>query len=143
MKWIAVPALLGAIFAFGGVASAQQVLAGCWNYSDGMVFSTVCLNGTTGGTFNLEYAAEDPDAGLVKGSCNASVEISEVSEEAVSFTVPYQEGACRQENQVFRVARRDYRCTTDGGNATLTCELTVFYDDGTVFSRAEGLEYSR
>lgn len=142
MKWIAVPALLAAFVAFDGPASAEP-LGGCWHYSDGTVFSTVCLQGAQRGTFNLEYAAADPQAGLVKGSCNGIIEIQEISETTVSFTVPYQEGACRQEDQVFRVARRDYRCSVVEGRPALTCALTVFYDNGDVYSRAEGLEYRR
>lgn len=118
-------------------------MTGCWHYSDGSVFSSVCLTGPGGGTFNLEYATQDPQQGLVKGSCNAAVEVTSLGENTVVFTVPYQEGACRQEDQVFRVARRDYSCQRGDDPQRMTCNLIVYYDDGTIYSEASGLAYSR
>jgi hypothetical protein len=123
-----------------GSGAEAQSLRGCWNYSDGTVFSTVCLRGS-GGTFNLEYAAEDPDQGLVKGACNGRVEVQTMENGRVVFTAPYQEDACRQGELVFRLARRDYDCALQGRR--LMCNLVVYYDDGTVYSEASGLEYMR
>jgi hypothetical protein len=141
MKWIVLPALLAGVVAFVSPAQSQSI-GGCWHYSDGAnVFSSVCFNGSDGGTFNLEYAVEDPEQGIVKGSCNGVIEVGARSETEVAFTVPVQEEACRQEDQVFRMAQRDYSCVLDG--ARLLCDLTVYYDDGTVFSEATGLEYAR
>ena len=140
MKWIAMPALLAGFVALGQQAEAQS-LTGCWNYSDGTVFSTVCFDGDGGGTFNLEYAAEDPEQGIVKGSCNGYVEVESMDAGGVVFRVPYQEDACRQEDQVFRVARRDYSCSMQ--DHRLLCDLVVYYDNGAVYSEASGLEYTR
>lgn len=140
MKWIFLPAMLAGVVAFTGPAHAQS-MNGCWHYSDGTVFSSVCFNNASGGTFNLEYALEDPQEGLVKGSCNGIVEIREQEGTRITFTVPFQEDACRQEDQVFRLAQRDYSCTREGPR--LTCDLIVYYDDGTIFSEATGLEYAR
>ena len=140
MKWIAVPILAATLAAMTAPAETQSV-NGCWNYSDGTVFSSVCLRGDGRGTFNLEYATEDPDLGMVKGSCNGRVEVEAASPDAVSFAAPYQDSACRQGDLVFRLARREYVCTRDG--RALSCDLTVFYDDGSVYSRAEGLSYRR
>lgn len=142
MNRIVVPALMLA----GVMAAAQtaqgQPRSGCWHYTDGSsVFSSVCLNGTSTGTFNIEYAIEDPDQGLVKGSCNGVVEVTTLTEASIAFTVPYQENACRQEDQVFRMAQRDYDCVWSGLH--MVCEQTVYYDDGTVFSRTSGVEYNR
>ncbi|MEM9145250.1 MAG: hypothetical protein AAGC57_03565 [Pseudomonadota bacterium] len=123
-----------------GPAEAQS-LNGCWHYSDGSVFSTVCISDATEGTFNLDYAVEDDQQGLVKGSCNGAIQIQPSGDGDIAFTVPFQEEACRQEDQVFRLARRDYSCAFDQGK--LICDLTVFYDDGSVFGEAVGLEYSR
>lgn len=123
-----------------GAEAQAQSLRGCWNYSDGSVFSTVCLR-NNGGTFNLEYAAEDPQQGLVKGACNGRVDVSVMEGSRVDFTAPYQEDACRQGELVFRLARRDYSCTLDGRR--LICNLVVYYDDGTIYSQASGLEYVR
>jgi len=139
MKWMAALALIIGGAVVGTPASAQSLL-GCWNYSDGTVFSTVCLR-ANGGTFNLEYAAEDPQEGLVKGACTGRVEVALLEGDRVDFTAPYQEDACRQGELVFRLARRDYSCTREGGG--LLCDLVVYYDDGTVYSRASGLEYGR
>lgn len=135
------PAMLAGVFAFS-VPAAGQPLNGCWHYSDGSVFSTVCFNGSAGGTFNLEYALEDPNQGLVKGSCNGVIEVSEMADPRVVFSVPYQEDACRQEDQVFRVAKRDYTCERTDARKML-CNLTVYYDDGTIFSEAVDIEYAR
>jgi len=139
MRMMGVLALAVGVLLPWGEAEAQS-LRGCWNYSDGTVFSTVCLRGD-GGTFVLEYAAEDPDQGLVKGACNGRVEVQAMDSDRVVFRAPYQEGACRQGEQVFRLARRDYSCLREG--RMLVCDLTVFYDDGTVYSQASGLEYTR
>jgi hypothetical protein len=140
MKWIVMPAALAGLFAFGGGAQAQQI-SGCFHYSDGTVFSSVCLDSDDTGSFNLEYVTEDPTNGMVKGSCTGVVTVTSRDAGTVNFSVPYQEDACRQEDAVFRVAKRDYACTRQG--ATLTCDLTVFYDDGTIFSQATGLKYGR
>jgi len=139
MKWMGMLALALGLVLSGGSAEAQS-LRGCWNYSDGTVFSTVCLRGD-GGTFVLEYAAEDPDQGLVKGACNGRVEILTMEGDRVDFRAPYQEDACRQGELVFRLARRDYSCQRNG--RSLICDLVVYYDDGTVYSEASGLEYTR
>jgi|SRR6056297_1633064 len=142
MKWIVVPAVV-LVGVAGLVQTAHgQPRTGCWHYTDGSsVFSTVCFTGSTGGNFNIEYALEDPDQGLVKGSCNGTLEITSLDDRGVVFTVPYQEDACRQEDQIFRVAQRDYAC--EWADNSMVCELTVYYDDGTVYSRSSGLEYSR
>lgn len=140
MRWNVVLAIVAGVFALIGPAHSQS-LNGCWHYSDGSVFSTICLTDPSSGTFNLDYAVEDEQQGLVKGSCNGLLEVQGTEQGAVTFTVPFQEEACRQEEQVFRLARRDYSCARDGGK--LICDLTVFYDDGTVFGEAVGLEYSR
>lgn len=141
MKWIVMPAVLAGVVALSGPAASQS-LSGCWHYSDGSVFSTVCFGGGGSGTFNLEYALEDANQGLVKGSCNGGVEVTDQRENGVDFTVPYQEEACRQEDQVFRVAKRDYSCEREEFNK-MVCNLIVYYDDGTIFSEAVGIEYSR
>ncbi len=142
MKWIVLPALLALSVAFSSPAAAQS-MTGCWHHSDGNVFSTVCFSGTTtGGTFNLEYAVEDPNQGLVKGSCNGIVEVVTLQLPRIDFTVPFQEDACRQEDQVFRIAKRDYRCQVNGTNA-MVCSQSVYYDNGQIFSQASGLEYKR
>ncbi len=141
MKWIVLPAMLASSVAWLSPAAGQSV-TGCWHYSDGNVFSTVCFTSTTGGTFNLEYALEDPQQGLVKGSCNADLEVTDINDALVNFRVPYQEAACRQEDQVFRVAQRDYNCQRNGP-ASMLCSLIVYYDNGQIFSQADGLEYAR
>lgn len=140
MKWFIVPAVLAGLFAVAGPAQSQS-MTGCWHYTDGStVFSSVCLNGS-GGTFNLEYAIEDPSQGLVKGSCNGAVEIRGQDGGAISFTVPYQENACRQEEAVFRVAKRDYDCQRQG--PAMVCTETVYYDNGQIFSQQQGLQFGR
>ncbi|MEM1344337.1 MAG: hypothetical protein AAGI34_07120 [Pseudomonadota bacterium] len=116
-------------------------IGGCWSYADGTVFSTVCFTGGGGGTFNLEYAAEDAERGLIKGSCNARITLDASETDRIAFTVPFQERACRQEDVVFRVAQREYDCALSG--ASMACSLTVYADDGSIYAEAEGLEYSR
>ncbi|MGF1445475.1 MAG: hypothetical protein ACFBRM_04670 [Pikeienuella sp.] len=141
MKWIVMPAMLASLVAFGDKAQAQSV-NGCWHFNQGNVFSTVCFTSATGGNFNLEYALEDPSQGLVKGSCNGTVEITQLADPQFNFRVPRQEAACRQEDQVIRMAQRDYRCQRRDFNS-LVCIETVYYDNGQVFSERTGLEYKR
>jgi len=140
MKWSMFPAVAGVIFALGGPADAQS-LTGCWNYSAGDVYSSVCFNGSGGGNFNLDWAMDDPDRGLVKGSCNGELTVESVDGAQVSFTVPYQEEACRIEADVMRMSQRDYNCQRAGGE--MVCSLIVYYDDGSIFQQATGLKYAR
>jgi len=140
MKWSMFPAALLAIVAYGSPAAGQS-LTGCWNYFAGDVYSSVCFNGDGGGTFNLDWASDDPDRGLIKGSCNGSLTVEAVDGAQVDFSVPYQEGACRIEADVMRMSQRDYSCQRAGGE--MICSLIVYYDDGTIFQQAAGLKYSR
>lgn len=142
MKWTGFTAVLALIAALTGAASAQsQGLNGCWNYAAGDVYSTVCFNGEGSGSFNLDWATADPDQGLIKGSCNGDLTVEAVDDSQVSFTVPYQENACRIEADIMRMSQRDYSCARSGNE--LICSLIVYYDDGTIFQQAAGLRYSR
>ncbi len=140
MRWNIVGAVIALGIASGGPSFGQPV-TGCWHYSDDSVFSTVCINNNTTGSFNLDYAVEDPQQGIVKGSCNGMLEVQSIEEARLVFTVPFQEDACRQEDQIFRLAQRDYSCARENGR--LVCDLIVFYEDGRVFGEAVGLEYTR
>jgi len=138
--------IFAAVLAFAAIVSipgsgSAQSLNGCWNYAAGDVYSTVCFNGAGAGTFNLDWATPDQDLGLVKGSCNGSLTVESVDNGQVSFTVPYQEEACRIEADVIRMSQRDYNCARTA--TELVCSLIVYYDDGTIFQQAAGLRYSR
>jgi hypothetical protein len=132
--------LAAALDGTGGTASAQSI-AGCWNYAVGNVYSSVCFNGSGGGTFNLDWANEDPERGLVKGSCNGTLVVESVQDSTVVFTVPYQEDACRIEADVMRLSQRDYSCEINDGE--MVCSLVVYYDDGSIFQQSDGLVYAR
>lgn len=140
MKWTMFPAAFLFAVAMTGGASAQS-LTGCWNYAAGDVYSTVCFNGSGGGTFNLDWATSDPEQGLVKGSCNGELTVESIGETQVVFSVPYQEEACRIEATVIRMSQRDYTCQRNGDE--LSCSLIVYNDDGSIFQQASGLIYSR
>lgn len=140
MKWSILPAALAGMLVFGGEAESQS-MTGCWNYAADDVYSTVCFNAAGGGTFNLDWAANDPDQGWIKGSCLGSLTVASISGGRIDFSVPYQEDACRLEAEVIRMSQRDYSCDVNGRE--MTCSLIVYYDDGTVFRQVAGLKYFR
>ncbi|MGF1503463.1 MAG: hypothetical protein ACFBSD_16800 [Paracoccaceae bacterium] len=142
MLRMVLPALLALGVLINYPAEGQaQALRGCWNYSDANVFSSACFESAEGGTFTIEYAAEDPVQGLVKGSCIGTLDLMTNEPQRVVFSVPLQEDACRQEDQIFRMFQRDYDCIRQG--AILVCSLVVLNEDGSIFNQAAGLRYAR
>jgi len=140
MRYLIAPAIF-AMLAWAAYPAAGQSITGCWHYAMQDIYSTVCFDGDGGGRFNMDWAAEDPERGWIKGSCNGRLSVESKTGGRISFSVPHQEGACFAGDEQIRMAQRDYTCAREG--EALSCSLKVYYDDGTVWRAASGVEYRR